>query len=1022
MKYQGGERRIRFVLYILISTSLWSLGFFVTKAVSSGELLISRLQITGGTGKTDNDFITVYNNSSTVIDLYGFRLVKRTASGTSDTTLKSWIEPTLLNPGAYYMWANSNNGFATLMQANTFSSQTIANDNGVAIRFGGENSGEIIDSVGWGNATNIFVETNPYITNPVANQTLERINNQDSNNNSLDFHATPTVFPSACGNNIVESGEQCDDGNIINGDGCNSLCQTETTDICGNGNLETGEGCDDGNIINNDGCSSVCQLEMIENAEVYINEFVSDPVSGSNEWVELYTPNIVNFSLTDWSLEDGAGTKTRLIGSIGGSNKFFVVEKPNGSLNNSGDNLILRNQAGEIVNQITYGDWDDDNSIDNAPTTTDPNSVARKQDGVVSGNDSFDFAITTTPTKGGANTITVAIIEEEIEDTVSSDIVVSEVFPNPIGVDSSAINGEFIELYNQGDTLVNLGGWHIEIGSKEYVYELTNDISIKAKSYILLSNSYYKLPNSGSAVKLFQPGKTTSYQTVTYKEANEGESWILIQEQQKNVNKIWQWTEKPTPKANNVLISGPKANFDVIGELTDNQVLLFDSSDSQISGAKTTFSWNFGDGKTSLEQYPQHVFVKAGTYTVAVTIKNEYGSSTLAKKLKITTSENDTITTTSSNIEMEEISLDAQSIRINEILPNPSGKDDSREWIELFNSSGNPVLLQGWRIATHNKKGKVIESEIIIKPQSLLLLPKEFIPILSNNNETIQLLASDESIIDSVSYTTAPDNQSYAFVNNEWNWTTKLTPGEENSIINTKGVVTAEDEEGIISVTGIVVSLPGTFSTQYFHLKPEGSETLLQIYNSKKLFPKLGLNQKITVRGEIITAASGSRLKTSEASDITVNNEGNEIEIPLSLSSQINQPPYPRLAKVEGEVTSKKSPRLIITDAQGDTEIYFVKGSNLSIARFNIGDKLTVTGILELSGTAPRLMPRNEQDIFFHNTPQAPETTTNAENINSELVANTRNPKKQLFTYLILGAVFVIGGGSYILWKYYGKK
>ena len=31
-----------------------------------------------------------------------------------------------------------------------------------------------------------------------------------------------------CGNNIIEQGEQCDDGNIINGDGCSSSCQIET--------------------------------------------------------------------------------------------------------------------------------------------------------------------------------------------------------------------------------------------------------------------------------------------------------------------------------------------------------------------------------------------------------------------------------------------------------------------------------------------------------------------------------------------------------------------------------------------------------------------------------------------------------------------------------------------------------------------------------------------------------------------------------------------------------------------------
>jgi cysteine-rich repeat protein len=33
--------------------------------------------------------------------------------------------------------------------------------------------------------------------------------------------------PSVCGNGVVEHGEQCDDGNLVDGDGCNAHCQTE---------------------------------------------------------------------------------------------------------------------------------------------------------------------------------------------------------------------------------------------------------------------------------------------------------------------------------------------------------------------------------------------------------------------------------------------------------------------------------------------------------------------------------------------------------------------------------------------------------------------------------------------------------------------------------------------------------------------------------------------------------------------------------------------------------------------------
>ncbi|MBI4148512.1 hypothetical protein HY490_04435, partial [Candidatus Woesearchaeota archaeon] len=43
----------------------------------------------------------------------------------------------------------------------------------------------------------------------------------------------PTPPPTAvCGNRIIESGESCDDGNIINGDGCSSGCQVEAGFTC----------------------------------------------------------------------------------------------------------------------------------------------------------------------------------------------------------------------------------------------------------------------------------------------------------------------------------------------------------------------------------------------------------------------------------------------------------------------------------------------------------------------------------------------------------------------------------------------------------------------------------------------------------------------------------------------------------------------------------------------------------------------------------------------------------------------
>lgn len=63
-----------------------------------------------------------------------------------------------------------------------------------------------------------------------------------------------------CGNRVIETGEECDDGNTNNSDGCSSVCKIETA-ICGNRRIELWEECDDGNVTPSDGCSEICKIE-----------------------------------------------------------------------------------------------------------------------------------------------------------------------------------------------------------------------------------------------------------------------------------------------------------------------------------------------------------------------------------------------------------------------------------------------------------------------------------------------------------------------------------------------------------------------------------------------------------------------------------------------------------------------------------------------------------------------------------------------------------------------------------------
>ena len=65
-----------------------------------------------------------------------------------------------------------------------------------------------------------------------------------------------------CNDGIVNgsAGEECEDGNTMDGDGCDSMCQSEgmSMPVCGNGIIEVGEQCDDGNMVNTDDCLVGC--------------------------------------------------------------------------------------------------------------------------------------------------------------------------------------------------------------------------------------------------------------------------------------------------------------------------------------------------------------------------------------------------------------------------------------------------------------------------------------------------------------------------------------------------------------------------------------------------------------------------------------------------------------------------------------------------------------------------------------------------------------------------------------------
>lgn len=180
----------------------------------SPNLVVSQFQVAGGTA--NDEFIEIHNTSSSSVDLNGYRVVYRSSGGTNDVNFAVWTTSTIVPAGGYYLITSSSYD-GTLPGDFTYNPATCscamsASGGGLAIRLGQANTGVIVDSVGYGSATNAFIES--AVTNaPPANSGQARNGNgcRDTDNNSNDFSTlTPSVprnsntSPNACGGGGTE--------------------------------------------------------------------------------------------------------------------------------------------------------------------------------------------------------------------------------------------------------------------------------------------------------------------------------------------------------------------------------------------------------------------------------------------------------------------------------------------------------------------------------------------------------------------------------------------------------------------------------------------------------------------------------------------------------------------------------------------------------------------------------------------------------------------------------------------------
>ena len=157
-------------------------------------------------------------------------------------------------------------------------------------------------------------------------------------------------------------------------------------------------------------------------------------------------------------------------------------------------------------------------------------------------------------------------------------------------------------------------------------------------------------------------------------------------------------------------------------------------------------------------------------------------------------------TTSSEKDEKKETKPSSQSIRINEVLPNPSAKKDDGEYIEFYNTGDQDIDLSGWqiRLSAWPTDPTKKPTEFSIKTNldgktSPIINSRGFFTLLRNRNSTltlsntekfIELIDPSNAAIDSMHYEKAETDIAFNYTPNGWRKSKILTPGAINIFNN----------------------------------------------------------------------------------------------------------------------------------------------------------------------------------------------------------------------------------------------
>lgn len=124
----------------------------------------------------------------------------------------------------------------------------------------------------------------------------------------------------------------------------------------------------------------------------------------------------------------------------------------------------------------------------------------------------------------------------------------------------------------------------------------------------------------------------------------------------------------------------------------------------------------------------------------------------------------------------------AADIRLNELLPNPPGVDTGNEFIELYNASDEAVSLDDYYLKVDTKTYAFPVGSSIAAGEYRVFSDIELKLAFANaTGKAVELVGRDGARVSLLpAYQNAPDDQSWASIDDAWQYTNRPTPGATN--------------------------------------------------------------------------------------------------------------------------------------------------------------------------------------------------------------------------------------------------